>query len=172
MDQMGAKGAQSFSVVEVSARRAAVAALVIGMSALADVPQASAAPIPQGVHAVNHDCHGLYGHAPGEGKRPGKGGARGARTGRFGQGGVRQSTSGVNTANAPTISSPAHQRIKGRRNVNAPAANSAVDFSGIQQVSSVSVFTNSLSGNCRRGTGDCVINQNLRSTESRGGVGH
>lgn len=168
---MGAKGAQGFFVVEVSARRVAVAALVIGVSALADVPQASAAPIPQGVHAVNHDCHGLNGHGPGKGKGKGKGHGKGGARG-FGQGGVRQSTSGVNTANAPTISSPAHQRIKGRRNVNAPAANSAVDFSGIQQVSSVSVFTNSLSGNCRRGTGNCVINQNLRSTESRGGIGH
>ncbi|WP_169983844.1 hypothetical protein [Microbispora sp. H10836] len=163
MDQMGAKGAQSFFGVEVSARGVAVAALVIGMSALADVPQASAAPIPQGVHAVNRDCHGLYGHGSGKGKGKGK---------RHGRGGVRQSTSGVNTANAPTISSPARQRIKGRRNVNAPAANSAVDFSGVQQVSSVSVFTNSLSGNCRRGNGDCVINQNLRSIESRGGIGH
>ncbi len=79
----------------------------------------------------------------------------------------------MNTANAPTISSPPFQLNTGKRNVNAPAGNSAVDFAGVQQVSSVSVFTDSLSGNCRGGIKNCSINQTLRAAEDRGGsIGH
>ncbi|MBB2747556.1 UNVERIFIED_ORG: hypothetical protein FHR35_007437 [Microbispora rosea subsp. rosea] len=83
--------------------------------------------------------------------------------------GATQVTGGTNTSNSPTIKSPPKQISGGRRNVNAPAANSAVTFAGIQQVSSVSVFTNTLNGNCKRGINRCVINQNLRTVESRGG---
>lgn len=155
---MSVKGARSFFLVAVSARHLAVTALAVGMSGLADVPQALAAPAPQGVHAVNRDCGHGHGHGHGKGKRHGKGGGR-------------QYTIGVDSANAPAVSSPAYQRVNGRRNVNAPTANNAVHFSGTQQVTSVGVFTNALSGNCA-GARDCVINQNLRSTESRGGIGH
>ncbi|WP_169953674.1 hypothetical protein [Microbispora sp. H11081] len=99
------------------------------------------------------------------------GGGFGGGFGDDGGGGI-QRTTGLNTANAPTISSPPYQSSMGTRNVNAPAGNSAVDFAGVQQVSSVSVFTNSLSGNCRNGIRECPINQSLRSVESRGDIGH
>ncbi|GAB3147576.1 hypothetical protein [Microbispora hainanensis] len=101
------------------------------------------------------------------------GGGRGGGFGHGGGGGGMQRTSGMNTANAPTISSPPYQLNTGKRNVQAPAGNSAVDFAGVQQVSSVSVFTDSLSGNCRGGMENCSINQNLRAAEDRGGsIGH
>ncbi|MBX6386039.1 MAG: hypothetical protein IRZ07_24210, partial [Microbispora sp.] len=69
----------------------------------------------------------------------------------------------------PTLNSPPKQISAGRRNVNAPAANSSVTFAGIQQISSVSVFTNTLNGNCRKGIKHCVINQTLRSVERGSG---
>jgi len=101
------------------------------------------------------------------------GGGHGGGFGHGGGGGGTQRTAGMNTANAPTISSPPYQLNTGRRNVQAPAGNSAVDFAGVQQVSSVSVFTDSLSGNCRGGIENCSINQNLRAAEDRGGsIGH
>ncbi|MBE3012156.1 hypothetical protein IL992_23590 [Microbispora sp. NEAU-D428] len=186
----------------MSARRLAVAALLIVMPSVAAAPRALAAPAP----AVGHGPHGQGGqggHGPhghggqggqgkkGQGKKGkgkkgkghGHGGARidarlagfgGGLGGGFGDdGGGTQRTAGVNTANAPTISSPPYQLNTGRRNVNAPAGNSAVDFAGVQQVSSVSVFTDSLSGNCRGGIKNCSINQTLRAEESRGGgIGH
>ncbi|GAB3134852.1 hypothetical protein GCM10027161_13320 [Microbispora hainanensis] len=83
--------------------------------------------------------------------------------------GATQASGGTNTSNAPAINSPPKQISGGRRNVNAPAANSAVTFVGVQQVSSVSVFTNTLNGNCKRGIKRCVINQNLQTSEGRGG---
>ncbi|WP_204053276.1 hypothetical protein [Microbispora siamensis] len=118
-----------------------------------------------------------------KGKGHGHGGARidarlagfgGGLGGGFGDdGGGTQHTAGINTANAPTISSPPFQLNTGKRNVNAPAGNSAVDFAGTQQVSSVSVFTDSLSGNCTNGIKNCSINQTLEAEESRGsGRGH
>ncbi|WP_182909971.1 hypothetical protein [Microbispora sp. H13382] len=193
---MGDNKTGTSPVVTASARRLAVAAILIAMSNVAAASPALAAPAP----AVGHGPHG-QGHAPGahsqgnKGKKGKKGkgkkgrghGARlGARLagfgGRFGggfgggfgdgdDGGGTQRTTGINTANAPTISSPPFQLSTGKRNVNAPAGNSAVDFAGTQQVSSVSVFTDSLSGNCQNGIKNCSINQNLRAAESRGGIG-
>ncbi|GGN96968.1 hypothetical protein [Microbispora bryophytorum] len=176
--------------MSMSARRMAVAALLIVMPSVAVVPQALAAPVP----AAGHGPHGHGGKSgqgghggqgkKGQGKKgkgkKGKGhGHGGARLAGFGGGlgdgggGGTQRTAGVNTANAPTISSPPYQLNTGKRNVNAPAGNSAVDFAGVQQVSSVSVFTDSLSGNCRGGIKNCSINQTLESNESRGeGIGH
>ncbi|MEV7808943.1 hypothetical protein AB0O28_38930 [Microbispora sp. NPDC088329] len=107
---------------------------------------------------------------PGGGPGGGHGGGFGGGFGDDGGGGT-QRTTGVNTANAPTISSPPYQLATGKRNVNAPAGNSAVDFAGTQQVSSVSVFTDSLSGNCQNGIDNCSINQTLRAEESRSGIG-
>ncbi|OPG01851.1 hypothetical protein B1L11_43725 [Microbispora sp. GKU 823] len=182
----------------LSARRLAVAALLIVMPSVAAAPRALAAPAP----AVGHGPHGQGGqggHGQGghggqakkgkkgkgkKGKGHGHGGARiGARLAGFGGGfgggfgddggGGTQHTAGINTANAPTISSPPFQLNTGKRNVNAPAGNSAVDFAGTQQVSSVSVFTDSLSGNCTNGIKNCSINQTLAAEESRGsGRGH
>ncbi len=131
------------------ARRLALTGLVAGLvTGLWGpvVPLAEAAQAPTGLLVARH------GH--------GNGGGRG--------GGATQATGGTNTSNSPTILSPPKQISAGRRNVNAPAANSAVTFAGIQQISSVSVFTNTLNGNCRSGINRCVINQNLRSVESRG----
>ncbi|MBD3136780.1 hypothetical protein IEI92_10910 [Microbispora bryophytorum] len=127
-------------------RRLAVAALVIGLWGSV-VPGAEAAAIPGAFRVARHGS----GHGNGHG------------------GGATQVTGGTNTSNSPTIKSPPKQISAGRRNVNAPAANSAVTFVGVQQVSSVSVFTNTLNGNCKRGINRCVINQNLRTVESRGG---
>ncbi|MEU8273768.1 hypothetical protein ACFYOK_15085 [Microbispora bryophytorum] len=127
-------------------RRLAVTALVIGLWGSA-VPGAEASAIPGAFRVARHGS----GHGNGHG------------------GGATQVTGGTNTSNSPTIKSPPKQISAGRRNVNAPAANSAVTFAGVQQVSSVSVFTNTLNGNCKRGINRCIINQNLRTVESRGG---
>ncbi len=132
----------------VGARRFAVTALVIGLWGSV-MPGAEAAPIPGAFRVARHGSG--HGHGDGHGN------------------GATQVTGGTNTSNSPTIKSPPKQISAGRRNVNAPAANSAVTFAGIQQVSSVSVFTNTLNGNCKRGINRCVINQNLRTVESRGG---
>ncbi|GIH65576.1 hypothetical protein Msi02_63930 [Microbispora siamensis] len=129
-----------------AARRFAVTALVIGLWGSV-MPGAGAAPVPGAFRVARHGS----GHGHGDGD------------------GGTQVTGGTNTSNAPTIKSPPKQISGGRRNVNAPAANSAVTFAGIQQVSSVSVFTNTLNGNCKRGINRCIINQNLRTVESRGG---
>ncbi|GGO25718.1 hypothetical protein GCM10010116_51620 [Microbispora rosea subsp. aerata] len=125
------------------ARRLAVTVLVIGVFG-AVAPEAEAAPAAAALRAARH----------GNGD---------------GGGGAHQTTGGTNTSNAPAIKSPVRQVATGRRNVNAPAANTATTFAGVQQVSSVSVFTNTLNGNCKRGIKRCVINQTLRSVESRGG---
>ncbi|MBX6383598.1 MAG: hypothetical protein IRZ07_11615 [Microbispora sp.] len=173
----------------------------VGIS-VAAVPPALAMPVPAVGHAL-HGQSALGTHIPTgkgtkglkgkkgpkakkgpkgkKGKGPGGGARIGARLAGFGGGfgdgddggGGMQYTTGMNTANAPTISSPPYQAATGRRNVNAPAGNSAVDFAGVQQVSSVSVFTDSLSGNCQSGIDTCSINQQLRANESRGGsIGH
>ncbi|MBD3144889.1 hypothetical protein [Microbispora bryophytorum] len=131
-------------------RRLAVTVLVIGLWGSV-VPEAEAAAIPGAFRVARHGS----GHGDGHGNGHG--------------GGATQVTGGTNTSNSPTIKSPPKQISAGRRNVNAPAANSAVTFAGVQQVSSVSVFTNTLNGNCKRGINRCVINQNLRTVESRGG---
>ncbi len=128
------------------ARRLAVTALVVGLWGSV-TPGAEAAPIAGTLRVARHG----NGHGDGDGH------------------GATQITGGTNTSNSPTIKSPPKQISGGRRNVNAPAANSAVTFAGVQQVSSVSVFTNTLNGNCKRGIKSCVINQNLRTVESRGG---
>ncbi|XVQ86920.1 hypothetical protein ACQP2K_05720 [Microbispora siamensis] len=219
---MGANRAGRSRVVAMSARRLAVAAVIlVGLADVVVAPQALAAPSFRDGRVANSDPgHGAEGAAHGaetaahgaetaahgaeavpgggkgkkgkgkkgkgkkgkKGKGHGHGGARisarlagfgGGLGGGFGDdGGGTQRTAGVNTANAPTISSPPYQVNTGKRNVNAPAGNSAVDFAGVQQVSSVSVFTNSLSANCRSGIKDCPINQTLRSEESRGSIGH
>ncbi|MFI7038529.1 hypothetical protein ACIBI0_17725 [Microbispora rosea] len=191
---MGDKRTGRTRVVAVSARRLAVAALLIVMPSAVAVPRALAAqvsvaghvPQGQGKKSEGKKNGGKKGKK-GKGKKGhGHGGARidarlagfggggfGGAFGHGGGGGGTQRTSGMNTANAPTISSPPYQLNTGKRNVNAPAGNSAVDFAGVQQVSSVSVFTDSLSGNCRGGIENCSINQSLESTESRGGgIGH
>ncbi|MEV1204899.1 hypothetical protein [Microbispora rosea] len=191
---MGDKRTGRTRVVAVSARRLAVAALLIVMPSAVAVPRALAAqvsvaghvPQGQGKKSEGKKNGGKKGKK-GKGKKGhGHGGARidarlagfggggfGGGFGHGGGGGGTQRTSGMNTANAPTISSPPYQLNTGKRNVNAPAGNSAVDFAGVQQVSSVSVFTDSLSGNCRGGIENCSINQSLESTESRGGgIGH
>ncbi|WP_432869479.1 hypothetical protein [Microbispora rosea] len=210
---MGDKRTGRTRVVAVSARRLAVAALLIVMPGAVAVPRALAAQVSVAGHVPQGHVpqgHVPQGHVPqgqakkgngkkgngkkGNGKKDkgkkgkghGHGGARidarlagfggggfGGGSGHGGGGGGTQRTSGMNTANAPTISSPPYQLNTGKRNVNAPAGNSAVDFAGVQQVSSVSVFTDSLSGNCRGGIENCSINQTLESTESRGsGIGH
>jgi len=127
-----------------AARRLAVTALVVGLWGSV-MPEAEAAPTAATSRAARH------GHGNGHGD------------------GATQASAGTNTSNAPAINSPPKQISAGRRNVNAPAANSAVTFVGVQQVSSVSVFTNTLNGNCKRGIKRCVINQNLQTSESRGG---
>ncbi|MGI5154721.1 hypothetical protein [Microbispora sp. CA-102843] len=133
------------------ARRLAVGVLVIGLWGSV-MPGAEAAPVPGAFRVARHGSG--HGHGDGHGD------------------GATQVTGGTDTSNSPTIKSPPKQISGGRRNVNAPAANSAVTFAGIQQVSSVSVFTNTLNGNCKRGINRCVINQNLRTVESRSaGVG-
>ncbi|MGW5266644.1 hypothetical protein ACWEQG_37180 [Microbispora sp. NPDC004025] len=141
------------------ARRPAATALVIGLvigivigivTALwgTAAPGAEAAPMPGALRARYANGHG---HGDGHGGT--------------------QTSGGTDTSNAPSIKSPVKQISAGRRNVNAPAANSAVTFAGVQQVSSVSVFTNTLNGNCRKGINRCVINQTLKTVESRGGAG-
>ncbi|WP_169987125.1 hypothetical protein [Microbispora sp. H10836] len=130
-----------------------VAAFVIGLWGPA-APGAEAAPTP-GAFRARH----ANGHGHGEGHGDGHGD------------GATQISGGTDTSNAPAIKSPVKQISAGRRNVNAPAANSAVTFAGVQQVSSVSVFTNTLNGNCRKGINRCVINQTLKAVESRGGAG-
>ncbi|MBB2742072.1 UNVERIFIED_ORG: hypothetical protein FHR35_001894 [Microbispora rosea subsp. rosea] len=199
---MGDNRAERSRVVAMSARRLAVAALLIVMPGVAAAPRALAAPVPAAGHGphghggkAGQGGHGGEGGQGGHGKKGkkgkekkgkghGHGGAHiGARLAGFGGGlgggfghgggGGTQRTAGMNTANAPTISSPPYQLNTGKRNVNAPAGNSAVNFAGVQQVSSVSVFTDSLSGNCRGGIKNCSINQNLRAAEDRGGsIGH
>lgn len=196
---MGDKRTERTRVVAVSARRLAVAALLIVMPSAVAVPRALAAqvsvaghvPQGQGKKSEGKKDKGKKGEKGKKdkgkkGKGHGHGGARidarlagfggggfGGGSGHGGGGGGTQRTSGMNTANAPTISSPPYQLNTGKRNVNAPAGNSAVDFAGVQQVSSVSVFTDSLSGNCRGGIENCSINQNLEAAESRGaGIGH
>ncbi|MEU8174147.1 hypothetical protein AB0C14_14805 [Microbispora hainanensis] len=130
------------------ARRLAVTALVAGLWGSV-MPEAEAAPVAATSRVARH------GHGNGNGGGHGDG--------------ATQATAGTNTSNAPAINSPPKQISGGRRNVNAPAANSAVTFAGVQQVSSVSVFTNTLNGNCKRGIKRCVINQNLQTSEGRGG---
>ncbi|GLX09571.1 hypothetical protein [Microbispora sp. NBRC 16548] len=198
---MGDNRAERSRVVAMFARRLAVAALLIVMPGVAAAPRALAAPVPAAGHGphghggkAGQGGHGGEGGQGGHGKKGkkgkekkgkghGHGGAHiGARLAGFGGGlgggfghggGGTQRTAGMNTANAPTISSPPYQLNTGKRNVNAPAGNSAVNFAGVQQVSSVSVFTDSLSGNCRGGIKNCSINQNLRAAEDRGGsIGH
>ncbi|MEN3538487.1 hypothetical protein AAH991_25470 [Microbispora sp. ZYX-F-249] len=139
----------------VGARRPAATALVIGFvialwGAAAPGAEAAPAPMPGALRARHTD-----GHGDGDGHG----------------GGATQISGGTDTSNAPSIKSPVKQISTGRRNVNAPAANSAVTFAGVQQVSSVSVFTNTLNGNCRKGINRCVINQTLKAVESRGGAG-
>ncbi|GIH53058.1 hypothetical protein SAMN05421833_1657 [Microbispora rosea] len=192
---MGDKRTGRTRVVAVSARRLAVAALLIVMPSAVAVPRALAAQVSVAGHVPQGQGKKSEGKKNGgkkgkkdkgkKGKGHGHGGARidarlagfggggfGGGFGHGGGGGGTQRTSGMNTANAPTISSPPYQLNTGKRNVNAPAGNSAVDFAGVQQVSSVSVFTDSLSGNCRGGIENCSINQTLESTESRGaGIG-
>ncbi|WP_327047765.1 hypothetical protein OG320_07770 [Microbispora sp. NBC_01189] len=136
----------------IAAGLVAVGLIVISLP-LFFVPPAGAAPIPPSLRSARHA------HARAHGNGHGGGHGRGAT----------QSTGGTGTSNSPSIGSPARQVAAGRRNVNAPAANSAVTFAGIQQVSSVSVFTNTVNGNCRRGINRCVINQTLRAVEGRGG---
>ncbi len=85
-----------------------------------------------------------------------------------GKGRAKQVTDGRNTANAPTITSPVRQLSGGRRNVNASAGNSGLAVAGLQQETSVAVFTNTLSGQCRKGLDDCGINQALRTREGGG----
>ncbi len=142
---MGDRTSGALDLVAV-ARRLAVTALVAGLWGSV-MPEAEAAPVAATARVARHG----HGHGNGHGD------------------GATQATTGTNTANAPAINSPPKQISGGRRNVNAPAANSAVTFAGVQQVSSVSVFTNTLNGNCRRGIKRCVINQNLQTSESRGG---
>ncbi len=126
---------------------------------------------PAGAAAAAHPAAGHPAAAPhavepvhlkGHGNRHGRG--HGGRV--YGGGGQR--TGGVNSASAPTMDSPPYQLSTGRHNVNAPAGNSAVDYSGVQQVSSVSIYTNTINGNCGSGARHCSINQNLQSAEGRG----
>ncbi|WP_143736949.1 hypothetical protein [Microbispora sp. GKU 823] len=84
---------------------------------------------------------------------------------------AKQVTDGRNTANAPTIASAPRQVSTGRRNVNAPAGNNGVAVTGLQQETSVSVFTNTLSGRCHAGVEHCGINQDLKTREA-GGARH
>ncbi|GAA4208552.1 hypothetical protein GCM10023074_52350 [Microbispora amethystogenes] len=136
------------------------AGLIVISLPLLSVPAAGAAPVPPSLRSARH-AHARA-HGNDHGNDHGGGHGRGAT----------QSTGGTGTSNSPSIGSPARQVATGRRNVNAPAANSAVTFAGIQQVSSVSVFTNTVNGNCRRGINRCVINQTLRAVEGRGGHAH
>ncbi|MEV4459508.1 hypothetical protein, partial [Microbispora sp. NPDC049633] len=82
-----------------------------------------------------------------------------------GKGHARQVTDGRNTANAPSIASAVRQLSGGRRNVNAAAGNNGVAVAGLQQETSVAVFSNTLSGRCAEGIDDCGINQALRTRE-------
>ncbi|TLP65967.1 hypothetical protein [Microbispora triticiradicis] len=124
---------------------------------------------PAGAAAAAHPAAAEPVHLKGHGKRHGKrhGRRHGRGRGRVYGGGV-QRTGGVNSAGAPTMDSPPYQLSTGRHNVNAPAGNSAVDYSGVQQVSSVSIYTNTINGNCGSGARHCSINQNLQSAEGRG----
>ncbi|GAB3156596.1 hypothetical protein [Microbispora hainanensis] len=84
-----------------------------------------------------------------------------------GKGHAKQVTDGRNTANTPAIASGPRQISRGRRNVNAPAGNNSLAFTGLQQVTSVSVFTDTLSGRCVDGIDDCGINQNLNARRQK-----
>ncbi|MBB2742631.1 UNVERIFIED_ORG: hypothetical protein FHR35_002453 [Microbispora rosea subsp. rosea] len=85
-----------------------------------------------------------------------------------GKGHAKQVTDGRNTANTPAIASAPRQVSMGRRNVNAPAGNISLAFAGLQQESSASVFTNTLSGQCHAGVEHCGINQDLKTHEAHG----
>ncbi|MEU8275098.1 hypothetical protein ACFYOK_06735 [Microbispora bryophytorum] len=84
-----------------------------------------------------------------------------------GKGHPKQVTAGRNAANTPAIASAPLQVSTGRRNVNAPAGNNGIAFAGLQQVTSVSDFTNTLSGRCRDGVEHCGINQNLNGRRQK-----
>lgn len=84
-----------------------------------------------------------------------------------GKGHAKQVTDGRNTANTPAIASGPRQISAGRRNVNAPAGNNSIAFTGLQQVTSVSVFTDTLSGRCVDGVDDCGINQNVNARRQK-----
>ncbi len=83
------------------------------------------------------------------------------------KGHAKQVTDGRNTANTPAIASGPLQISRGRRNVNAAAGNNAIAFTGLQQVTSVSVFTDTLSGRCVDGIDDCGINQNVNARRQK-----
>ncbi|MEU7877217.1 hypothetical protein [Microbispora bryophytorum] len=119
-------------------RSLAVATIVIGLSA----PAAEAFAAPYAGHGG--------GHGGGSGK-----------------GHPKQVTAGRNAANTPAIASAPRQVSTGRRNVNAPAGNNGIAFAGLQQVTSVSDFTNTLSGRCRDGVEHCGINQNLNGRRQK-----
>ncbi|MBE3008960.1 hypothetical protein IL992_07120 [Microbispora sp. NEAU-D428] len=85
-----------------------------------------------------------------------------------GKGHAKQVTDGRNTANTPAIASAPRQVSMGRRNVNAPAGNNGLAFAGLQQETSVGVFTNTLSGTCHAGVEHCGINQDLKTGEAGG----
>jgi len=54
------------------------------------------------------------------------------------------------------------QTARGKRYVSAPAANSPVTFTGIQQVSVVGINTNTQNAFCKKKRGhNCRINQNM-----------
>ncbi|MGI5160939.1 hypothetical protein [Microbispora sp. CA-102843] len=81
---------------------------------------------------------------------------------------AKQVTDGRNTANTPAIASAPRQVSTGRRNVNAPAGNNGVAVAGLQQETSVSVFTNTLNGRCHAAVEHCGINQDLKTREAGG----
>lgn len=93
--------------------------------------------------------------------------AQAGHGGRSGKGHAKQVTDGRNTANTPAIASAPLQVSRGRRNVNAPAGNNGLAFTGLQQVTSVSVFTDTLSGRCRDGVDHCGINQDLNGRRQK-----
>ncbi|MEW9534286.1 hypothetical protein [Microbispora sp. NPDC049125] len=58
------------------------------------------------------------------------------------------------------------QTSSGKRYVSAPAANSPVTFTGVQQVSVVGINTNTQNAFCKKKRGHiCKINQNMWSRE-------
>ncbi|MEV4294984.1 hypothetical protein [Microbispora rosea] len=93
--------------------------------------------------------------------------AQAGHGGGSGKGHAKQVTDGRNTANTPAIASAPLQVSKGRHNVNAPAGNNGIAFTGLQQVTSVSVSTNTLSGRCRDGVDHCGINQDLNGRRQK-----
>ncbi|WP_432870115.1 hypothetical protein [Microbispora rosea] len=93
--------------------------------------------------------------------------AQAGHAGGSGKGHAKQVTDGRNTANTPAIASAPRQVSRGRRNVNAPAGNASLAFAGLQQVTSVSVFTSTLSGRCRDGVDHCGINQDLNGRRQK-----